>query len=79
MAGFAVKVPKSLGVKGRKGCGQCAKMHKCMQSTMERAGIRGMGTRKSAMHAKEGNMTKGETRRKRAKKATQSVTEHTIR
>ena len=35
MAGFAVKVPKSLGVKGRKGCGQCAKMHKCMQSAME--------------------------------------------
>ena len=44
MAGFAVKVPKSLDKKGRKGCGQCAKMHKCAQSVTERAGIRSMGT-----------------------------------
>ena len=79
MAGFTVKVPKSLGVKGRKGCGQCAKMHKCVQSAMECAGIRSMGTRECATRAKEVNTTKGETRRKHAKNVMKNVMECAIR
>ena len=56
MAGFAVKVPKSLGVKGRKGCGQCAKMHKCMQSMTECAERQSMGKCKCATRARKGNV-----------------------